>query len=82
MADPDFQVRTVAPLMPTNALWRHEVGHGNDVGLLLEVHTVGCISEMLSLARCWWPLTGAHVSKSLNVSFLVFLSISVHTIFI
>ena len=39
------------------------------VGLLLEVQTVGCHTDMLRLAKSWWPLTAATVSRSLNVSF-------------
>ena len=67
--DPDYHARSVETLLPTNPIWKRQKGANMQVGLLLEVQTVGCHTDMLRLAKSWWPLTAATVSRSLNVSF-------------
>lgn len=69
LKDPDFQVRSVEPLLPTNPLWKQQIGQFMHVGLLVEIQVVGCKTNILHLAKCWWPLTAATISRSLNVSF-------------
>ena len=64
----DFSIRSITPLMPLNNMWRQQRGEINAIGLLLEVHTVGCTDEMLPFTRVWWPLSGSHVARALNVS--------------
>lgn len=64
----DFSLRSITPLMPLNGMWRQQRHHVNSCGLLLELHTVGCTEEMLPFTRVWWPLTGSHVGRTLNVS--------------
>ena len=72
LIDPDFQVRAVESLLPTNPLWKQQVGQFTHAGLLVEVQTIGCRTDMVHLAKNWWPLTSATVSRSLNVSLNIF----------
>ena len=68
VVDPDFQVRSVDTLLPTNNLWKDQRGSLMHIGLLMEIQTVACRTNMTHLARYWWPLTAATISRSLNVS--------------
>ena len=67
VSDASFTSHKVKPLMPNTPIWK-EVRQGrNDVGVLLEIQTVACADEMQNLGKVWWPLTQAHISKSLQV---------------
>ena len=67
--DGTFSARITEPLMPVNPLWQQGMSEQvNEVGMLLEVQVVACHPSMLSLARCWWPLTSAVMSRHMNVS--------------
>ena len=53
--------------MPNSPIWKETRQGRNDVGVLLEVQTVACSDEKQNLGKVWWPLTHAHISKSLQV---------------
>ena len=83
LIDRDFMSRSVEPLMTVNPLWRKESDDPNalqEIGILLETQTIGCGTAMLPFARVWWPLTTAHVSRSLNVSPVFMLSRAINLI--
>ena len=53
--------------MSGNTVWKESRQGRNDVGVLLEVQTVACNEDLQDLGKVWWPLTHAHISKSLQV---------------
>ena len=53
--------------MPANTVWKEEHGDHSDVGMLFEIQVVACGGEEMSLGQCWWPLTSAHISRSMQV---------------
>ena len=56
--------------MPLNSIWKEENDKAVNMGLLIEVQVVACEKEDLHLGRCWWPLTSAHISRSLQVKIM------------
>ena len=69
VGDTDFCVHGTTPLLPVNPIWKEERDGMVDVGILLEIQTYACKTPMIALGKVWWPLTQAHISRSLNVSF-------------
>ena len=64
----EFNVRGTSPLLPVNPIWKREERKNSlDVGILLEVQTIACKPDLFALGKNWWPLTSAHISRSLNV---------------
>ena len=67
VSDANFTSHKTKPLMLNNPIWKEVRQDRNDVGALLEIQTVACTNEMKNLGKVWWPLTHAHISKSLQV---------------
>ena len=68
VADANFIVATVPPLMKTPHLWiKSEDGGVQQIGMLVELQTVASFVEDIPLSSCWWPYGRAIISTRLQV---------------